>query len=264
MSTRTRTLRFADLAALLLFIAPLSGCAREDSQTTVNAVEATASAELSESEQESAASILRSMLALRGTLDTLEDNSVSPNRLAAICLILKHTHELEIHRMQGATTNQVYLHEDGHREAVFDSNHKLVQDGVNDGSYNYFHPSNDPLRHFTFDIAPWILWGQTPDDPTSVQQRVHAYAADVSQGVKNALDDAKQSNLLPVPELVHTGSPEAIAVFLKAMQLDEGEDVADLFDVDAHISDERIASAVKRLEHGLREVFGNAPVGDLQ
>ncbi len=73
----------------------------------------------------------------------IKNSKVSSNHTAILYAILKNTYEVRIHQQNGAKDNQVYVHQDGHREAVFDKNGKLVQDGINDGSYNYYHPSKE-------------------------------------------------------------------------------------------------------------------------
>jgi hypothetical protein len=99
---------------------------------------------------------------------------------------LSHTSEASIHQMRGATGNQVFLHTDGHREAVYDRKGKLVQDGINDGSYNYAHPIEEPLKHFNRDILPWILWGNSNSDPTTVKERLDAYSQSLGDGLGTA------------------------------------------------------------------------------
>lgn len=104
----------------------------------------------------------------------------------ALFLMLSQTQELNIHQMRGATKNKVFVHKDGHKEAVFDENGSLVQDGINDGSYNYAHPQNDPFGHYTQDIHPWINFGMSRKDPTSKQERIQAYILDLEQGIVRA------------------------------------------------------------------------------
>lgn len=105
---------------------------------------------------------------------------------AIIHLILSQTSELNIHRMRGATENRVYVHKDGHKEAVYDANGKLVQDGINDGSYNYEHPENNPFGHYIKDIEPWLRWGASPNDPTTIPERTYAYMGDLEGGIRDA------------------------------------------------------------------------------
>lgn len=103
-----------------------------------------------------------------------------------IHLMLSQTSEVTIHRMRGATENTLFLHKDGHKEAVYDANGKLVQDGINDGSYNYEHPENNPFGHYVKDIEPWIMWGASPNDPTTTPERTYAYMGDLEGGIRDA------------------------------------------------------------------------------
>ncbi|MDF3131162.1 hypothetical protein P0Y35_18275 [Kiritimatiellaeota bacterium B1221] len=96
---------------------------------------------------------------------------------------LSHTSETKIHQMRGATGNKLFLHQDGHKEAVFDKEGHPVKDGINDASYNYAHPIEEPLNHFNMDILPWLLWGSSRLDPTSVEERVEAYSRALGGGL---------------------------------------------------------------------------------
>jgi hypothetical protein len=100
--------------------------------------------------------------------------------------ILSHTSEIAQHNMNGVTDNVVYLHKDGHKEAVYDSSGNLVTDDENQASYNYYHPHKQPLRHFLCDTLPWILWGNTEKDSTSPSERLSAWWTDVKYGAKKA------------------------------------------------------------------------------
>lgn len=97
--------------------------------------------------------------------------------------LLFNTSEVRIHQLRGAIGNQVYLHKDGHMEVVFDSEGNLVKDGINDGSYNYAHPTKDPIMHFVLDILPWLILGNSRRDPTTLTERLEAYIKDLESGL---------------------------------------------------------------------------------
>ncbi len=63
---------------------------------------------------------------------------VNQNVLALLCAALMNTPEHYIHNFNGAEGNQVFVHKDGHREAVFDASGEPVTDCVNGPSYNYY------------------------------------------------------------------------------------------------------------------------------
>ncbi len=100
--------------------------------------------------------------------------------------ILSHTSEITQHNMNGVTDNIVYLHEDGHMEAVYDSSGNLVTDDENQASYNYYHPHKQPLRHFWADTLPWIIWGNTEEDSTLPSDRLSVWWTDVKHGAEKA------------------------------------------------------------------------------
>lgn len=41
------------------------------------------------------------------------------------------------------------------------------------GTYNYFDPVEQPALHFAFDVAPWILWGNSGEDSTNIFERCY-------------------------------------------------------------------------------------------
>ncbi|NQU38509.1 MAG: hypothetical protein HQ523_00990, partial [Lentisphaerae bacterium] len=126
-------------------------------------------------------------LKLKPVMKKIKQGGTNLKHVAILQSILKHTSEVCIHQQNGASRNKVFVQKDGHLEAVFDANGVLVQDGINDGSYNYCHPAEGPLRHFSFDISPWIVWGQTRTDPTTVKSRIYAYMGDLEGGIRRAL-----------------------------------------------------------------------------
>ncbi len=101
---------------------------------------------------------------------------------ALIIGILSNTPEINIHQMNGATKNKVYVFEDG-REAVYDAQGKLVTDPTNKGSYNYYNRVKEPLAHFAKDSDPWLKWGNARNDPSTPDQRLTAYLKDLKTGI---------------------------------------------------------------------------------
>ncbi len=60
-------------------------------------------------------------------------------------------------------------------EAVYDFQGRLVTDLRYYGTYNYYSPTGGPwskLMHFVVDIVPYILFGNTPDDPAPAVDRI--------------------------------------------------------------------------------------------
>lgn len=78
------------------------------------------------------------------------------------------------HRLgKGAEKNVKYVSPDGRHEAVYDQNGNLVTSDENMGTYNFVGP-DDGFGHFREDVAPYWLWGNTPNDGTSLLTRVTA------------------------------------------------------------------------------------------
>ena len=57
-------------------------------------------------------------------------------------------------------------------EAVYDRNENLVTDPKNMGSFNIFDPRNDPGLHTMYDVVPYIILGNSPDDKSTVIDRI--------------------------------------------------------------------------------------------
>lgn len=62
--------------------------------------------------------------------------------------------------------NVKYVSKDGHKEAVYNHEGKLVG-----GSYNYSSPITDPVGHFVNDVAPWIVYGTNERDQRTALKR---------------------------------------------------------------------------------------------
>jgi len=131
---------------------------------------------------------------------------------------LANTSESRIHQLRGASENKMYLHKDGHKEAVFDGDGKPVKDGINDASYNYAHPVEEPLKHFNQDILPWILFGNSRTDPTTVEERLEAYSLALGGGLVAAQTTPKKE----LGKEVEASSLRAVEFFLRVLQEGKG------------------------------------------
>lgn len=98
--------------------------------------------------------------------------------------VLRNTNEIASNNMLGAVGNQAYVGEHGHKEAVFDTAGKLVEDCVKMGSYNYYNQRTSPYSHFFVDSLPWIILGNYRNDPTTFAERLMAYLVDFRAGIK--------------------------------------------------------------------------------
>jgi hypothetical protein len=68
-----------------------------------------------------------------------------------------------------------YQSPDGHQEAVFDANGQLVTDAANTGTYNYGasgHGWSGEIHHGISDVLPYYVFGNSPDDPTPLLDRI--------------------------------------------------------------------------------------------
>jgi len=209
------------------------------------------SAEVPKEQMKGIADMIKKELKLAPFIQRIQKGTISPKHTSILAAILKNTTEVRIHQQNGAKENTVYLGPDGHKEAVYDKDGKLVTDGVNDGSYNYFHPSKEPLYHFSFDICPWILWGQSPTDSTTVKSRIHAYMGDLEGGIRRTLKQQKR----PKGNWKPDGQIQALAVFMRAIQEGKAQTLFALFEPQAKVTDKQIKDVLTKLNRGLETVY---------
>jgi len=190
----------------------------------------------------------------QAALSKVSDGSVDEDLILSIHTLLSHTSETESHRMRGSVGNKLYLSPDGKQEAVYDIKGNLVDDGFNNGSYNYFHPKNKPLSHFFFDTTPWLLFGQSSKDPTSRTERAEAWCADFCSGILRARKSSDRAADKTDHILSQEGGKETVALFL--LILDEGK-VENLVEVlnDRDVSEQAIVRTVQKIETGLRNIL---------
>ena len=67
--------------------------------------------------------------------------------------------------------NSKYVHDDG-REAVYDSKGNLVTNPNTEGTYNFNHPTKEPIMHIINDVIPYYVHGNSPKDTTTFYERV--------------------------------------------------------------------------------------------
>ena len=84
--------------------------------------------------------------------------------------------------MRNENDNVVYTKETG-EEAVFNKNGNLVTNDWNRGSFNY-GKYEQPINKFLLDIWPWLVWGNTKNDPTTFDERFYYYCMDLDPGIQ--------------------------------------------------------------------------------
>ncbi len=212
----------------------------------------TALAQPDAGEAEGQADSLTQQYGLAPTVERIQKGKDS-EKLAILYRILSNTPEVYIHRMRGAEGNKTYLHKDGHREVVFDENDKRVEDGINNGSYNFFHPEKQPLKHFLADIHPWIMWGASAKDPTTKKERIRAYVEDMEIGIRASLKQKKA----PVPKKWDSmGQTQVLALFMRIIEEGEAGKLFGFFKKGTgEISDKEMIDVILRLEKGFNKVL---------
>ena len=141
----------------------------------------------------------------------------NPQQLSIVRYVLKNTYENNIHKMRGETENKVFVHEDG-REAVFDKDGNLVTNSYNRGSFNYYSNRTEPIKKFIFDIAPWLIWGNAKDDPTSFNERLYYYTLDLDYGIQTYIFKGSNETLETVQfKNLPKNEKEVYYIFLKLL-----------------------------------------------
>jgi len=178
------------MLAMLLMIGTLSGCGKADDSdanvSTESPVQADSSQDPSgEDQAKNAGKESEDTLVLRNLLPITYDRPENPDpeQLSIVRYVLSNTPENNIHKMRGEEDNVVYVNPDG-REAVYDKDGNLVTNSYNQGSYNFYPADEEPIKHFIADTAPWLLWGNTEDDPTSSEERLYYYTLDLDYGIQ--------------------------------------------------------------------------------
>ena len=180
--------------------------------------------------------VVRSKFSLASIDDAALTDPDTRAKLAFTVAALAKTQELHIHQMRGATKNRVYVSPDGHSEAVFDEQGKMVTDCANMASYNYFLYDREPLEHFLFDMLIWIEQGNCPLDPTSRNERVDAYLQDFRSGAIQVFNGRPAS--LPADfKFSGKGQAEAAAFFLAALRNTPAQEISFLYTSPATIAD---------------------------
>ncbi len=211
--------------------------------------------QLNQKKQESLVKTMVQEFKLQKTIDQIENGKIEPDKLNTIYLVLQNTNEYYIHNLNGAKGNQVYLHKDGHKEAVYAKDGKLVKDGINDGSYNYFHPVNQPLLHFTFDIHPWIKWGNSRKDTTTKEKRIFKYVSDIEGGIRRALKDYNKKGKNLNFKWKKTGQLQSLAIFVLALKQEELDTLYQLVNGTLPITNKNIIRVLKNLDMGLNKLY---------
>ena len=134
---------------------------------------------------------------------------ITKENISIINYILKFVYENNIHKMRNEDDNVVYTKKTG-EEAVFNKNGDLVTNDWNKGSFNY-GKYEQPINKFLLDIWPWLVWGNTKNDPTTFDERFYYYCMDLNPGIqkyifledKSLLEKIEYSKLKEEEKLVY-------------------------------------------------------------
>ncbi len=196
------------------------------------------------------------ILKLKTVIKRIQKGDIPQLHLQIIYLVLQNTPEYYIHNLNGVSGNQVFIHGDGHSEAVYDKNEKLVQDGINDGSYNYFDRRKHPLKHYSFDTHPWIMWGNSKKDTTSKKERIFGYVSDLEAGLRKALLSKNNLKNVQKNNWDRNGQLQALSTFILALEATANNSLFSLFEKDiSSITDQDIFGVLKGIETGLNKMY---------
>ena len=74
-------------------------------------------------------------------------------------------------------SNVKYVSPDGHREVIYNSKNEIVLDARDSGTYNFcpsdeFWYSNASIGHLFHEIIPWVIFGNSDDDPGPIINQI--------------------------------------------------------------------------------------------
>ena len=78
-----------------------------------------------------------------------------------------HQHEAPIW-----SANLKFISSDGHKEAVYNSDGKMVNSVEDAWTYNFFDPTHNSIPHTRYDVLPYDLWWNSKDDSVWLFGRV--------------------------------------------------------------------------------------------
>lgn len=81
--------------------------------------------------------------------------------------------ESVFHSQGEGMLNRKYVSPDGRYEAVYDDDGCFDDDPLNEGSYNFASPRDEPIKHVFLDVLPYYLLGNSPSDPSTISSRVN-------------------------------------------------------------------------------------------
>ena len=110
--------------------------------------------------------------------------------------------ELATHNLLGVSNNVSYrgLRENKHIQVVFNKYGNLVTSDENIGTYDFglVYKNNQKIskkgleRHFRKDVYPWIYWGNSAQDKTTIKDRINA----LIKSINNAPNKEEKFKLL--------------------------------------------------------------------
>jgi hypothetical protein len=71
--------------------------------------------------------------------------------------------------------NIKYVAQDGKKEAVFDYHWNVILNDEDLGTYNFFSPTTNAIKHIRYDVKPWEEWWNTRNDSTTYKERRQIY-----------------------------------------------------------------------------------------
>lgn len=173
---------------------------------------------------------------------------------ALVFVALQFTPESNIHRLGGQIENTVYLSQDGHREMVVNGKGETVEDCLNNGSFNFAHPMNEPVRHFATDILPWLKWGNCDPAKSTADERVAAWSKDFEVGLRKALSNRTKLKTFRKVKPRNLRNQKTLVALTEAVFFDPGIS-SKLLDKAVKISDQEIELIVSKVAAHLAAVL---------
>ncbi len=101
--------------------------------------------------------------------------------------------------------NRKFVTRDGINEAVYDFDGNLVTATEDIGTYNFADPNSDKWGHAHLDLLPWYLYGNGPDDSTTMEQRIKISVEGFVDGKIDAVEGFVDRKIDEGKELIDEG-----------------------------------------------------------
>jgi RHS repeat-associated protein len=125
-----------------------------------------------------------------GKIPTDENGAISEANLSGAGWVEQSMDDNIFHIQDGAIDNVKYLGPEGNMEIILNKKTNVVETNpLNAHSYNFVNPKvMFGAPHITTDVMPYVLWGNTANDPSTISQRLDLSAIGLKTKLESVFD----------------------------------------------------------------------------